>query len=171
MSTIERLSETQAKSFLPQLIDLLQDAVHNGSSVGFLAPLAHETAEVFWLETLREVAEGKRILLISTEAGELTGSVQLALTTKQNGLHRAEVQKLMVHTRFRNRGIARSLMNAVDETARKLGRSLLVLDTEEGSVAEKLYAKCGYTRVGVIPQYALTADGNLIGTVVFYRLL
>ena len=171
MHKIERLSEEQARPMLPQLAALLQDAVHSGSSVGFLPPLTFETAEGYWLETLNEVAQGKRILLVSSEAGDVTGAVQLALVAKQNGLHRAEVQKLLVNTRFRQRGIARALMGAAEESARASGRTLLVLDTEQGSVAEKLYEKCGYARAGVIPQYALNADRSLISTVVFYKLL
>lgn len=171
MHKIERLSEEQARPLLPQLVALLQDSVHNGSSVGFLPPLSFEAAEEYWLETLDEVARGKRILLVSSEGADVTGAVQLALATKQNGLHRAEVQKLVVHTGFRNRGIARALLGAAEESARAAGRTLLVLDTEQGSVAEKLYEKFGYTRSGVIPHYALSADGSLITTVVFYKLL
>jgi ribosomal protein S18 acetylase RimI-like enzyme len=171
MHRIEQLSEDQAKAILPQLAGLLQDTVNGGSSVGFLPPIAADTAKDYWLETIGEIAQGKRILLVSTEAREVTGAVQLALATKQNGLHRAEVQKLLVHTRFRQRGIARALMRAVEDVARKAGRTLLVLDTEQGSVAESLYEKCGYTRAGIIPQYALDAGGSLHSTVVFYRLL
>lgn len=171
MHKIELLSEEQAKTLLPQLVALLQDSVHSGSSVGFLPPLASDAAEEYWLETLNEVAQGKRILLVSSEAGDVTGTVQLALATKQNALHRAEVQKLIVHTRFRQRGIARALMAAVEAAARKAKRTLLVLDTEQGSAAEQLYVNCGYTRAGVIPQYALSADGSLITTVVFYKLI
>lgn len=171
MHKIECLSDKQARLLLPKLVALLQDTVHSGSSVGFLPPLTFETAEAYWLETLNEVAQAKRILLISSEAGEVTGTVQLALATKQNGLHRAEVQKMLVHTGFRHRGIARALMGAAEEAARAVGRTLLVLDTEQGSIAEQLYEKCGYTRAGVIPQYALSTDGSLISTVVFYKLL
>ncbi len=171
MHESESLSAEQAAPLLPQLVALLQDAVHHGSSVGFLPPLAPATAEAYWLETLDEVGQGKRVLLVSSEAGEVKGSVQLALATKQNGLHRAEVQKLLVHTRFRNRGVARALMAAAEEAARAAGRTLLVLDTEQGSAAERLYEKCGYTRSGVIPRFALGADGSLITTVVFYKLL
>jgi acetyltransferase len=171
MHKIERLSEEQARPILPQLVALLQDSVHSGSSVGFLPPLASGMAESYWLETLYEVAQAKRILLVSSEAGNVTGAVQLALVTKQNGLHRAEVQKLLVRTSFRNRGIARALMGAIEKSAREAGRTLLVLDTEQGSIAEKLYEKYGYTRAGVIPQYALSADGSLINTVLFYKLL
>jgi acetyltransferase len=171
MHQIERLSEEAARPILPKLVALLRDAVHGGSSVGFLPPLTFEAAAEYWLETLSEVAQGKRILMVSREAGDVTGAVQLALATRQNGLHRAEVQKLLVHTGFRQRGVARALMGAVEESARAAGRTLLVLDTEQGSVAEKLYEKCGYTRAGVIPRYALNAAGSMISTVVFYKLL
>lgn len=150
---------------------LLQDSVHSGSSVGFLPPLKFETAEEYWLEILNEVAQGSRLLLVSRETGGVAGTVQLALATKQNASHRAEVQKLLVHTSFRHRGIARALMAAAEESARAAGRTLLVLDTEQGSIAEQLYEKCGYTRAGVIPRYARSADYALISTVLFYKLL
>ncbi len=171
MHKIERLSAEQAKPLLPKLAALLQNSVHSGSSVGFLPPLTFEAAEKYWLETLDEVTQGKRILLVSGDADEVTGTVQLALVTKQNASHRAEVQKLLVHTDFRHRGIARALMSAAEESARASGRTLLVLDTEQGSLAEKLYEKCEYLRAGVIPQYALSADGSFISTVLFYKLL
>jgi len=168
---IDRLTEQQAKVLLPQLTALLQDAVDSGASVGFLPPLAPEVAEAYWAGVLREMAQGARILLVATEAGEVMGAAQLELADRQNALHRAEVQKLFVHRRFRNRGIARLLMGAVEGAAREAGRTLLTLDTQRGSVAEQLYAKHGYTRAGVIPQYARSADGMLHDTVLFYRLL
>ena len=171
MNSIESLSDNQAQALMPDLVALLQDCVHSGASVGFIPPLTPDTAEAYWVETLIEVAQGKRILLVSLEGKELAGSVQLSLVTKENGLHRAEVQKLVVHTRFRNRGIARALLSAVEDIARKEGRTLLVLDTEQDSVAEKLYMKQGYIRAGVIPQYATSASGSLITTVIFYKLL
>jgi Acetyltransferases len=168
---IERLSEEEAKIFLPQLVSLLRDAVEGGASVGFMPPLGAEAAEAYWLEALQEVRQGTRVLLVSSVDGEVSGAVQLALATKENGAHRAEVQKLFVHSRFRERGIGRALMSAVEEAARAEGRTLLVLDTEQGSAAESLYAKYGYTRAGVIPQYARSADGSLHSSVFFYRLL
>lgn len=171
MHKVESLSEEQARPLVPRLVALLRDSVEGGSSVGFLPPLASETAEAYWLEVLDEVARGARVLLVSREGGEVTGTVQLALATKQNGLHRAEVQKLLVHTSFRGRGVARALMSAAEEAARAEGRTTLVLDTEQGSVAERLYERCGYTRSGVIPRYALNTEGELITTVVFYKLL
>lgn len=171
MNSVHRLSTREARKVLPDLVTLLQDVVEGGASVGFLPPLSRETAEKYWLETIAEVEQGFRVLLVSTDDGRVTGSAQLALATKQNGLHRAEVQKLIVHSQFRKRGIARLLLTELDSVARQVNRTLLVLDTEQGSAAENLYANSGYARAGVIPQFALTTDRSLIATVVFYKLL
>ncbi len=47
---------------------------------------------------------------------------------------------------------------------------MLVLDTASNA-AERLYARAGWTRVGVIPAYARLPDGGLCDTVVFYKRL
>src|SRR2546423_13657565 len=89
MHKIERLSEEEARLILPELVALLQDAVHNGSSVGFLPPLTFETAEEYWLETLSEVAQGKRVLLVSGEAGDVAGGGGPLPPPKKKGVDRA----------------------------------------------------------------------------------
>jgi ribosomal protein S18 acetylase RimI-like enzyme len=97
--------------------------------------------------------------------------VQLDLVTKPNRIHRAEVQKLLVHTRVRRQGLGLALMNAVEAVAREAGRSLLLLDTREGDPAENLYLALRYTKLGVIPNYARSLNGLLEGSVFFYRFL
>jgi GNAT superfamily N-acetyltransferase len=171
MAKIVKLSAAQTRSALPQLAELLQDSLASGASVGFLPPLNTSDAESYWRETAQEVESGERLLLAAYEDGALAGTAQLALALKPNAQHRAEVQKLLVHTSRRGRGVAGELMAALETEARAAGRSLLVLDTERGSVAEKLYPRYGYTQAGVIPRYALRADGSFCDTVVFYRLL
>ena len=94
MHSIERLTEEQARAVLPELVALKQDAVHDGASIGFLAPLSAEVAEAFWRDVIREVGQQSRILLIARRDDEVVGTVQLGLCTRPNGLHRAEVQKL-----------------------------------------------------------------------------
>jgi len=62
-------------------------------------------------------------------------------------------------------------MSEIEDIAHKLNRTLLVLDTLQGSNAEKLYGKWGYTRLGSIPNYARISDNTLQPTVVFYKVL
>jgi acetyltransferase len=168
---IKSISTDDTLAILPDLISLLQDTVNGGSSVGFIPPLLDSTAEHYWTGVFGEVAAGRRRLLVGIVDDHICGSVQLGLVTKQNGLHRADVEKLIVHSSYRNRGIAHSLLTVLEDQARQDGRTLLVLDTVEGSIAESLYRRCGYIPVGVIPNYALSAQGSLDSTVVFYKLL
>ncbi len=171
MVTIKRLDADDAQDMLAHLIDLLRDAVDSGASIGFIPPLLAGTAWEYWEKVIADVEAGSRLLLIAEANGEVAGSVQLALEMRPNGAHRAEVQKLMVHRRFRQQGLARLLMDTLEANARELGRKLLVLDTRQGDTADGLYRKLGYTEAGVIPGYALDMDGVPHNTVIFYKQL
>ncbi len=151
------------------LAGLLIDSVHGGASVGFLAPLSEATALEYWgqirtsLETVR--------LWVAEMDGLVVGSVQLALCTKPNGVHRAELQKLLVHSGFRGRGIASRLMAACEDDARSARRTLLFLDTEAGSDAESIYRHLGWEKAGEIPFYFARPTGELHTTAVYYKQL
>jgi ribosomal protein S18 acetylase RimI-like enzyme len=77
---------------------------------------------------------------------------------------------MLVHRRARRRGLGEALMRAAEAAARECGKRLLVLDTANPD-AERLYARAGWTRVGVIPGYALLPHGGLCGTAYYYREL
>lgn len=158
----------------PRLMDglsrLLVDAVDGGASVGFLSPLAPETAAQYWSGVL--AALGPELhLWIAEQEGRVVGSVQLAPSGKENARHRAEVQKLFVLASHRGRGLAARLMAEAEAFARADGRSLLVLDTQVGSAAETVYRRLGWTRAGEIPAYAATPEGDLHATVYYYKFL
>jgi acetyltransferase len=150
------------------LSELLIDAVDSGASVGFLAPLQLNDAIDYWQKVRRTLGNGV-VLLGAFVDGRLVGSVQLALATQANAAHRAEVQKLFVLREFQKRGIAAQLMAMLEDKAKERGRALLVLDTRLGDTAERLYSRIGYQRVGVIPEFAMSSDGRLDGTVIFYK--
>ena len=63
------------------------------------------------------------------------------------------------------------MMQGAETMARECGKTLLVLDTVTGADGERLYARLGWERVGVIPDYALFPNGGLCDTTVFYRRL
>jgi acetyltransferase len=161
-----------ATSLIEPLGDLLIDAVHSGASVGFLAPVARATADRYWQGIFAALGAGDDVLLWVAEAqGKVVGSVQLALCPKENGRHRAEVQKLFVHTSARGKGFATLLMQAVEAEAQVRQRSLLVLDTLLGSHAETVYRRLGWSRAGEIPDFAASPDGELFPTVYYYKRL
>jgi acetyltransferase len=151
---------------------LLTDAVHSGASVGFLAPVARSTADRYWQGVFNALSAGDDLVLWVAEAnGQLVGAVQLALCPKENGGHRAEVQKLFVHSKARGQGIATLLMRALEAEARHRQRSLLVLDTLLGSHAENVYRHLGWSRAGEIPDFATAPDGELFPTVYYFKRL
>src|ERR1700720_4465185 len=78
--------------------------------------------------------------------------------------------KMLVHRRARRRGVGAALLRAAENVARECGKSLLVLDTASGD-AERLYARSGWRRCGVIPGYALLPRGGFCDTTYFYRTL
>lgn len=111
------------------------------------------------------------ILYVAKINNELAGSIQLHLVTKPNGIHRAEICKLMTHPNFRRNGIGRLLMQKAEERAKQEDRSLLVLDTREGDPSNRLYKSLDYQEVGKIPEYAISPNGNLDATVIYYKIL
>lgn len=171
MLQIERVTAIQAGEQIEELIELLRDGVDGGASIGFLPPLQTGEAKKYWRGVFEDLEEESRILLIARQDKALVGSVQLGLVMKPNGSHRAEVQKLMVHSSARRNGLGRALMNAIEDEARAANRSLLVLDTRCGDPSEALYRKMGYTVLGVMPRYARSANGELDDCIFFYRFI
>jgi Predicted acetyltransferase len=170
--TIVDIPHLEDASLRESLEALLEDAVASGASVGYHAPLTPHLNRAFWDGVARQIADGSHKLLIARGPdGALLGSVQLSLCTKPNGKHRAEVQKLLVFTAHRRKGVARRLMEVLEDTARGLGRSLLVLDTLEGDVGEPFYERTEWQRAGQIPRFTIEADGTYHDTVLFYKHL
>ncbi len=155
------------------LAEVLLDCVEGGASVGFMHPLPHSKAVAFWEKTLASAARGERIVLVAEDAESKTivGTVQIVLDMPDNQPHRADVAKMQVHRRARRRGLGAALVRAAEASAREAGKTLLVLDTVTGSDAERLYARLGWQRCGVIPGYALWPQGGLCDTTIFYRVL
>ncbi|MBC7728469.1 MAG: GNAT family N-acetyltransferase [Microbacteriaceae bacterium] len=178
-STHLRKLTSRDVQWLPALADLLIDGVHHGASLGFLAPLSRYQALDYWQGVLAHLG-ARQSLWIACEsghggdghqAGPLQGAVQLSLCSRANAHHRGEVERLMVHSHSRGRGIASQLMSRVECAALEQGRSLLVLEAPAGSQAEAVYAHLGWQRAGEIPDYHACAEGRLHGSAMYYKRL
>jgi len=156
---------------LEMLAEILHATVHAGASVSFILAFSMDDARGFWRgKVLPEVSGGNTRLLAARVAERIVGTVQLELPWPPNQRHRGEVKKLLVHPDARRRGVARALMVALEETARREGRSLLTLDTRTGDTAEPLYRSLGYIPVGVIPRYAKAPEKDVLeGTTIMYK--
>jgi len=171
MLSIERLDAADFEPYRQGLQVLLLDSVAHGASVGFLADLDADAANLYFDQVLTGIRDGTHLLWLACEQGQVLGSVQLVLCQKPNGLNRAEVQKLLVHSNARRRGIANSLMQRLEGAAAELQRGLLYLDTEAGSDAEAFYQAQGYTCIGGLPDYACGPDGQYRANAIYYKTL
>lgn len=167
---IESLTQPSGND-LKALIRVLQDAVEDGASVGFLAPVSETDAEAFWRQTLDDLGPNYRMWVARDANGQIVGTVQLACATKQTGMHRGEVRKFLVHREAQGQGAARGLMEAVEDFCRANRRTLLYLDTMTGSHAEAVYRHFGWTRVGDIPGYVAGPDGLIQSTTYYYKAI
>jgi GNAT superfamily N-acetyltransferase len=157
---------------VPALAEVLIDCVEGGASVSFMSPISREKALAFWQGVIDGVGRGERLLLVAQDGeGTVHGTVQVALNLPENQPHRGDLCKMLVHRRARGCGLGAALVQAAEEAARQAGRTLLVLDTVTGGDAERLYARLGWQRVGVIPNYALFPDGRPCSTTYFYKAL
>lgn len=171
MDQIRQLGAEEGRQYLGELAHVLLDCVAGGASVSFMASLTEAEAEAFFEAVLAGVERGNRILLAAFSESKLVGTVQILLATPPNQWHRADIAKLLVLREARGRGVGARLMEAAEEAGRLAGKSLLVLDTVTGDPAERLYARLGWTRVGVIPKYALYPDGRWCDTTIFWKEL
>lgn len=171
MTAIERLDGDGARAAIPALTEILRDAVANGASVGFMDWSSAADFERFWRDIATEVAAGRILLFAARDQSGIVGTAQLHPVAKPNQPHRAEIAKVLVHSRARRRGIGEALMRAAEAAALALGRDLLVLDTDVAGAARRLYARLGWTELGTIPRYALMPDGRDCGSTFFYKAL
>lgn len=170
--TIRRIHANDAAACVPALAELLKDCVDGGASVSFMHPMTIDKALGFWRSVADGVARGERALLVAEDLdGQIVGTVQLILSQPENQPHRADVAKMLVHRRVRQRGVAGRLMERVETVARDERKTLLVLDTVSGSDAERVYLRAGWQRVGEIPDYALMPDGPLCPATIFYKAI
>ena len=166
---IRRLVADEVRARLDELAAVLADCVAGGASVSYMAPFTHEQAREAFAAWADEVERDARLLLAAFLDGTIVGTVQVVYATPPNQPHRADVAKLLVHRSARRRGVAQLLMEHAEKEARAEGKTLLVLDTVTGDAAERLYTRLGWTRVGVIPNYALYPDGRPCDTTVFWK--
>jgi ribosomal protein S18 acetylase RimI-like enzyme len=171
MIEVRQLTPEEALRYRTALANVLHDCVTGGASVSFMPPFSLADAEGFFDKVIQGVTGGDRLLLAAFLDAQLVGTVQILLQTPPNQPHRADITKLLVHRSARGQGVAQKLMEQVEEASRKAGKTLLVLDTATGQSAERLYTRMGWTRVGVIPNYALFPDGSACATTIFYKQL
>ncbi|MDF2707181.1 MAG: hypothetical protein K0R62_2833 [Nonomuraea muscovyensis] len=174
---ITRLAAGDFRDDVTGLAGLLADVVAGGASLGFVLPFGRAEAAAWWRAQEPAVADGGLRLWVARTSEGVTGPtgivgvIGLALERKPNGGHRAEIVKLMVHPGARGHGLGRALLGTAERAAAEAGVALLLLDTETGSTADRLYPAAGWARYGVVPGYAADPAGSLKDCSFYYKRL
>lgn len=170
MIEIRQLDGNDVWGQIEGLSAVLVDCVEGGASVNFMAEFSMDDAALFFESVADAVDRGERLAFAAFDGEEVLGTVQVMLRTPPNQPHRGEIAKLLVRRTSRGQGVAQQLMEAAEAAAREAGKTLLTLDTASDA-AERLYERMGWTRVGVIPNFALLPDGTPCATIFFWKQL
>lgn len=169
--SIKPASPAEYETLTAALAGILVDAVASGAGVSFMKPLAVPDALAYWQGLAPEVASGRTIAFIAETEEEIAGVVLLIRSWSPNQPHRADIAKLLVHRKFRRRGVGTALMTAAEARARDMGLRLITFDAVAHGGAEAFYRRLGFTPAGIIPGYAYSGDGQLDDTMFFYKTL
>jgi len=176
--TITQLrSPESVLAHIDQLSVLLQECVHERHSMGFLAPLSLQEANSYWTDLISPTTKGTVHLFIlttpdpdtTTTTPLIIGTVQLAPMLKATHRHRAEVNKLIISSNYQRMGLARKVMDYVEDFAREDGKEVLTLTTATASAAREMYLRLGWEEFGVCKKYARWPDGRMADVSFFSR--
>ncbi len=101
-------------------------------------------ARALTMGELRDLTKKNTIFIARTESGMIVGVVLLSVSYVLTG-SRAFLENLVVDTEFRQKGIAKKLVQSVIDEAKRLGVNTLKLSTGSDNVAgNTLYMQFGF---------------------------
>ncbi|AEO70822.1 uncharacterized protein THITE_2122626 [Thermothielavioides terrestris NRRL 8126] len=172
-------SQEQHGHLVPYIAALHASCITLDHMVGpFLPPLTNEKLLPWWKERLAEANNGTRIIVLllpelslgkKPQGTDLRGLAMLKLSESETGSFRGHIDAVLVDRRHRRQGGAKALVAALEYEAAKRGRSLLLVDTETGSVAEAAFKKFGYIEIGKVPHFSRALPSGKKGETFFYK--
>ncbi|KAF2227855.1 acyl-CoA N-acyltransferase [Elsinoe ampelina] len=163
---------------IPQITRIHIQAVLQDNAVAtFLPPFDLDSDGIdpkvldYWTANVAQIRTGSRfIVFLLAEGDEVAGYVTVSLASVPTIAHRAGVEKLFVSPKHRRKGIAATLMRAIEVEARSRGKTMLLLDAIRGFPAEHMYSKLGYITIGEVPDgVVLPNTGELRTEVLMYK--
>jgi len=167
--TVERVTELNDDD-LATLCEAADAAIIEGGGFGWVHPPGRTALERYFRGLL---LVPERELYGARMDGVFVGSAQLVRPPRNNEAQAfaAQVMHSFVAPYARGYGVARLLMQRVEEGARALGYHVLNLDVRATqSVAIALYESMGYIRWGEHPLYA-RVNGQTVPGYFYYKLL
>lgn len=148
---------------LAELEDATEAAIADGGGFGWLKSPPRQVQEAYWRGVL---LVPERTLFLGLLDEVVAGSAQLARPTRQNeaGTASCLLTTFFVAPWARGHGLARALVQAVEDAAREDSFEILNLDvreTQEAAIA--LYESMGFERWGTQPRYAKVKGAWIAG--------
>ena len=105
-----------------------------------------------------DVADGNGAFLVAYRDDQPVGCGAVRLI----GPATAEIKRMYVEPELRGAGIGRTLVDALEAEARRLGAEQVVLETgTRQTAALALYARCGFTPIPLYGEYCLSPETSV----------
>jgi ribosomal protein S18 acetylase RimI-like enzyme len=148
---------------LDELCEATEEAIIDGNGFGWLKPPQSRVLQSYWKGVL---LVPQRELFIARLAGHIVGSAQLLKPPPNNEAqsHSATLTTFFIAPDARGHGLARGLLQAVEDSARAQGFDLIDLDVRETQAAAiSLYEGAGFKRWAIKQRYAKVNGAYVAG--------
>lgn len=155
---------------LEDLCDATDAAIVDGGGFGWIKLPSREILERFWNGVL---TMPNRMLFVARLDGVICGTAQIIAPSRNNEAQSGMVTMTTVFVApwARGHGLARMMVQAMEEAVKEAGFSVINLDVRETQLAAiKLYEDRGYVHFGTHPVYA-HVDGKDIPGHYYYKIL
>jgi ribosomal protein S18 acetylase RimI-like enzyme len=168
--SVEQVREPLSASDLNDLCDATDSAIEGGGGFGWVDLPARDTLERYWQGV---IAAPTRWLFIARLDGVICGTTQVVMPPTNN---EAQGHMVTLTTNFvapwaRGHGLARMLLEAVEEACRKGGFAVINLDVRETmDRAIATYESLGYVMFGEHP-YSVRLAGETVKSRHYYKVI
>ena len=168
--TIEHVTEELSLSDLNDLCDATDDAIEDGGGFGWIDLPAREIMERYWQGA---IIMPQRDVFLARLDGTICGTVQMVHPPHYNEAqsHAVQLTAHFVAPWARGHGLAKMLVNRVEQQAKSVRKNVVNLDVRETQdAAISLYKNIGYEHYATHPAYAYV-KGHYVAGQYFYKIL
>jgi len=166
--TVDYVTEPLSRSDLNDLCDATDAAIEGGGGFGWLHVPERASLERYWQGV---VTAPTRKLFVARLDGVICGTTQLILPPGNNEAQAHMVQMTInfVAPWARGHGLARMLLETVEDKAREMGYAVINLDVRKTMQrAIDLYEAMGYVRFGEHP-FSVRTNGETVTSYYYYK--
>lgn len=169
-TVVEQITAPLSPPDLNDLCDATDSAIEGGGGFGWVELPPRDSLERYWQGV---VAAPTRWLFVARLDGVICGTTQVVLPPSNN---EAQGHIVTLTTNFiapwaRGHGLAKMLLETVEETCRQKGYAVINLDVRETmDRAITLYESLGYVQFGEHP-YSVRSKGETITSRHYYKVI